>query len=400
MRNPLILLCTALMLFSCTTKQDKTKFTVSGNIKNNKAKFIYLEKVPASTMQPELDDSVKIEKNGDFLLHGKKGESVVYNLRLDDQQYPIASIINDADLIKVDVTMDAANNEFAEKYDVSGSPASKQMKDYMLTVNNDLQKIFVIAKQGDTLQKQGASDSLLMELAAQHKQLTDKVKDYTFTSLDNSTDPALILFELGYYQATANASGLGVEGITSDKVKEIISKASAKWPNHSSLAAIKNGLQSRDLQEAQADQGSGTSQWIGQEAPDFMLPDASGKLISLKSFRGKYVLVDFWASWCTPCRQENPNVLSAYNQFKGNNFTVLGVSLDKPGEKDKWLEAVAHDKLPWTQVSDLMFWNSPVVALYGIQGIPFNVLIDPSGKVIGAELRGPQLMSVLAGVLK
>ncbi len=139
--------------------------------------------------------------------------------------------------------------------------------------------------------------------------------------------------------------------------------------------------------------------WVGKEAPDFSMPDITGKEVKLSSFRGKYVLVDFWASWCAPCRQENPNLVKAYQQFKDKNFTVLGVSLDRPGQKDKWIKAINDDKLAWTNISDLQFWNSPVVALYGFDGIPFNVLVDPQGKVIGQALRGPMLEQKLNDVL-
>ena len=134
------------------------------------------------------------------------------------------------------------------------------------------------------------------------------------------------------------------------------------------------------------------------EAPDFTLPDPNGKMISLKSFRGKYVLVDFWASWCGPCRQENPTVVAAFNRFKDKNFTVLGVSLDD--NKAKWLKAIQDDKLAWTHVSDLKQWESIVVSLYQFQGIPYNVLIDPDGKIIASELRGDDLEKMLASVLK
>jgi len=135
---------------------------------------------------------------------------------------------------------------------------------------------------------------------------------------------------------------------------------------------------------------------IGAMAPVFTQNDVNDKPVSLTDFRGKYVLVDFWASWCGPCRGENPNVVKAYNQYKNKNFTVLGVSLDRPGKKDDWLAAIKADGLAWTQVSDLKFWDNDVAKLYGITSIPQNYLLDPTGKIIGKNLRGDELNKKLA----
>lgn len=130
---------------------------------------------------------------------------------------------------------------------------------------------------------------------------------------------------------------------------------------------------------------------LGATAPEFAEADTSGKIISLTSFRGKYVLIDFWASWCGPCRQENPNVVKAFNRYKGQNFTIIGVSLDRPGAKDKWLNAIHKDGLNWTQLSDLKFWDSKTAGLYAVRGIPQNFLLDPQGKIIAKNLRGNDL---------
>jgi peroxiredoxin len=138
---------------------------------------------------------------------------------------------------------------------------------------------------------------------------------------------------------------------------------------------------------------------VGAMAPMFTQNDVNDKPVSLADFKGKYVLIDFWASWCGPCRAENPNVVEAFNKFKDKNFTILGISLDQPGKKDLWLEAIKTDGLNWTQVSDLQGWKNAVAAQYGVRGIPQNYLVDPNGKIVAKNLRGEGLHKKLKELL-
>jgi thiol-disulfide isomerase/thioredoxin len=130
-----------------------------------------------------------------------------------------------------------------------------------------------------------------------------------------------------------------------------------------------------------------------QAAPEISLNTPDGKTLTLSSLKGKYVLIDFWASWCGPCRRENPNVVAMYDKYKKKNFEILSVSLDN--DKSRWTSAIAQDKMSWLHVSDLAKWNSVAARDYGVSSIPFTVLVDPEGKVVETKLRGPGLEAKL-----
>jgi peroxiredoxin len=198
--------------------------------------------------------------------------------------------------------------------------------------------------------------------------------------IDTTSNAVMALFSLGY-----------TRDIEPEKIETAIGGLTKRFPTNQAIATIVAQYKQLIAQNKSLPK-------IGGIAPDITMADTSGKAFSLSMLRGKYVLVDFWASWCGPCREENPNVVNAYQEFKNKNFTVLGVSLDK--QKAEWTKAVEEDHLTWYHISDLKYWSSAAVAPYGIEGIPYNVLLDPQGKIIAMNLRGNDLKIKLSELIK
>ena len=208
------------------------------------------------------------------------------------------------------------------------------------------------------------------------KEKDEKVYRQYLTQNPNSPIGLYVLEQYAGYDIDAN------------RVESLFKKLSAATRNLPSGIAFKKRIE------------TAKKTGIGAYAMNFTQNDTLEKPVSLSDFKGKYVLLDFWASWCGPCRAENPNVVKAFNNYKDKNFTVLSVSLDRPGKKQSWLDAIHKDGLAWTHVSDLKFWDNAVAKEYGIRAIPQNLLLDPSGKIIAKNIRGEELEKKLDEVIK
>lgn len=354
--------------------QSADKFQVAGTIKNMKAPVtVYLDKIEFNGSEPLNVDSAVVNANdANFTLEAlHPEEESIFRLRSSNGQFLL--LVTD----RPKITLDFSANDLASY--TTNSPSSNSLKNLLKYYNDQLGSINARKMAMDTMV---LYDSTRMAKEAELKQYSIETETALLKYADTTKSPMVALFVVG-----------PLLGNQSDpaKVMPVMTSISKRFQAHTLVSKVV-GEYFANMQKAQSAIKEGSA------APDFSLPDQNGNIISLSSFKGKYVLVDFWASWCGPCRMENPNVVAAYQKYKNKNFTILGVSLDKA--KEPWLKAIQDDQLTWTHVSDLKFWESAVVPLYSIEGIPYNVLIDPTGKIVAQNLRGGALDAKLAEVLK
>lgn len=374
MKKIIFIALVAIISQSCTEKKFGA-FTVSGQIKNANEQKIYLQELSLTEKEPLNLDTATIDKKGNFILRGVGKEEGLY--RISTEMGMDFIIINDNNNIKLIADL----NDYIH-YKVEGSVASAQLHAFFENYRQQDSAMASCFIRLDSLQKTNAPDSILLPCRQERDRRMGDLNALVTNFINKSESPAARIYAIGIASRT----------LKKEELQQLAKASVNKFPEHRSLKKISTML------SVAAQPTPSENSLDNTEAPDFTLPDPNGKMISLKSFRGKYVLVDFWASWCGPCRQENPTVVGAFNRFKDKNFTVLGVSLDD--NKAKWLKAVQDDKLTWTHVSDLKQWESIVVPMYQIQGIPFNVLVDPNGKIIASGLRGEDLEKTLSSVLK
>jgi peroxiredoxin len=362
------------LLCGCNTEsKPKGQFVVSGQIQNAPNQKIFLEEVFFSSKAPLVIDTAEVT-GGKFTVKGTAPEEGMYRLRLEKGQAYF--FINDVE--EIPASINASGRDLTSA--TFNSPANKSFQKFLITLDSLETKLNSL---GATLNRLQPDDSMNQAVQNNFTEVKKTYKNFVLNYIDTTKSPILALFAFGYTEDTEPA-----------EIDKAIATVSKRFPSHVVLNEVIN--QYKLQRQAQANKPPSPAE--NTMAADIKLPDTTGKMFSLSSLKGKYVLVDFWASWCGPCRDENPNVVAAYQEFKDKNFTILGVSLDK--EKSAWIQAIKDDGLTWHHVSDLKYWNSEVVPLYGIEGIPYNVLVDPAGKIVATSLRGNELQAKLAQVLK
>jgi peroxiredoxin len=366
----------ALLIFTIACKPKKQgAFVVTGNIINAPGKKVMLMELPYSSTEPVVLDSTSLGEKGAFTLRANANEEGIFRIMLENG--PDVILINDTKAIRLKMDVNDYSN-----YVIEESPASKSLQTLFHTYRKDDSTLMSTFKQLDTLQRTPQSDSIVVVTKIKRDRDLEAMNNNIKKFIERSNSPA----------ATYYAIGLASRTTPPEQLKPLVDKAAEKYNEHSGIARVKS-LLAQQL-------ATKTPEYtlLNQQAPDLTMPDVNGKPVSISNFKGQYVLVDFWASWCSPCRAENPNLVQAYNKFKNKNFTVLGVSLDQ--DKAAWQQAIQKDNLTWAQMSDLKMWESVAINIYQFDAIPFNVLINPEGKIIAHGLRGEALERRLEELLQ
>ena len=376
-----IALYISLILFILTgCGKNKHDFTIKGNIKDAPQVKVILAKL--TTKEMIIVDSVKADKKGNFKITGEINSPGFYILRTDKSRY-INLILHPGD--RIDLTTSLEN--FDTEYYVEGSRDSRLVQELIKKQNKTLEQITTLSNQYEESKSHPETypenkkriDSAYNKLVAQYK---DYSTDFIHKNPRSLASLMALYQQLGLHTSVFNPVG----DITIFNFVD--SNLTVRYPDVEAVKSLNKEVV--DIKERLTYKNVEKNKFaVGSTAPEIALPDTSGNVIQLSSLHGKYVLLNFWASWSGPCKKENNILKQIYDKYYKRGFTIYQVSLDQ--DRNSWVNAIKHENLPWINVSDLKYWNSVVVPLYNLYDLPENLLLDKTGKIIARDIRGNEI---------
>ncbi len=353
--------------------KEKEGYSISGDLKNiEDGKMIYLSELDANN-QPSKIDSVAV-KDGQFMLDLPEVTTSNLNFLTIEGVRGNVLFVSENEPIEFQIYKDSVQTS-----QVKGGKENKLLYTYLdhikelntkvMKIRTDLRTQATTTKDSSAMATLQKEEEALRNSDIAYKKKIAKENPENFVSI-------LVLTDMINMGAPAN------------EVKELFANLSENMKQTSVAKMLKENLDKRSAVE------------IGSKAPEFTAPNPKGEQIALKDVLGKVTLIDFWAAWCKPCRVENPNVVKVYEKYHDKGFNILGVSLDRAGQKDKWIQAIKDDNLTWEQVSNLQFWNDPVATLYNVRAIPAAFLLDENGVIVATNLRGEALEAKVKELLE
>lgn len=371
MRKLIVILAVAAAFTSC--QEDKGYF-ISGNVDQmENGNMVYVSELDDKTKRPVRVDSTAI-KDGRFELDLEDPETPSLSfLEFEGTPGNVIYIAED-EKINFEIYKDSLRAS-----EVSGGKENRLLYDYL----NHLEKINEKVMKGRTEMRTAYREkdsTKLLSLQDTEKEIIDNDKVFKKKIVNENPDSFVSIMVI--------SDMLRMKSYPVNEIKEMFEGLSEE---------VKNTVIGKQIAE---NLEKANKVAVGSKAPNFTAPTPNGDQLSLKDAMGKVTVIDFWAAWCKPCRVENPNLVKTYNKYKDEGLSIIGVSLDRPGQKDRWIQAIEEDGLPWHQVSNLEFWQDPVAQLYGIKAIPAAFVLDEDGTIVARDLRGDALDKKIGELLK